>query len=466
MTELETIANRGLMARARSDGAGVDESRRELGFRQRLQEHLERDPTGLEVVKEQFPSFDHPNLHLAIEAFLEADGRRAEIVGFTPPRQSEISLVALASATEDGWREAPVGYLNVALDDGKTLACVQRGLYLIGDAQRPLVALLHGGHSFMDDGIYLEIMASSRETAEDFLAALRRTIRERNIYRGRVISLCCEHRMAGTSVRFHRLAPVRRDDIILPQGLLDRIEQLTIGFSKHRDKLLRAGRHLKRGLLLHGPPGTGKTLISMFLADQMRDRTVLLLAGQGLGMIEQSCTMARALQPATIIMEDIDLVAEGRTQRSCNALLFDLLNQMDGLAYDADVLFLLTTNRPDLLEPALATRPGRIDQAIEIPRPDAGCRRRLFEHYGRGLTMRCQEFDRLVAQTEGVTAAFVRELLRRAALLAAGDADEILVEDRHLNEALHQLVVDGGALTQKLLGAHPSTACNCSDGGD
>ena len=44
---------------------------------------------------------------------------------------------------------------------------------------------------------------------------------------------------------------------------------------------------------------------------------------------------------------------------------------MDGLAEDADVIFILTRNRPDLLEPALAARPGRVDQATEIPLPDA-----------------------------------------------------------------------------------------------
>ncbi len=47
-------------------------------------------------------------------------------------------------------------------------------------------------------------------------------------------------------------------------------------------------------------------------------------------------------------------------------LLFQLLNEMDGLAEDADVVFVLTTNRADLLEPALAARPGRVDQAIEL----------------------------------------------------------------------------------------------------
>jgi ATP-dependent 26S proteasome regulatory subunit len=99
--------------------------------------------------------------------------------------------------------------------------------------------------------------------------------------------------------------------------------------------------------------------------------------------------MARLLQPSIVVLEDVDLIAEERTREgACSAVLFELLNQMDGLADDADILFLLTTNRPDILEPALASRPGRIDQAIEIPLPDAACRRRLLELYGRGLTLR------------------------------------------------------------------------------
>src|SRR5207244_13357578 len=113
--------------------------------------------------------------------------------------------------------------------------------------------------------------------------------------------------------------------------------------------LWAVGRHLKRGLLVHGAPGTGKTLTAMYLAGEISGRTVLLLTGRGLGLIEQSCALARTLQPSIIILEDVDLVAEERTRREAGcaqALLFDLLNQMDGFADDADVLFLLTTNRP------------------------------------------------------------------------------------------------------------------------
>jgi ATP-dependent 26S proteasome regulatory subunit len=212
---------------------------------------------------------------------------------------------------------------------------------------------------------------------------------------------------------------------------------------------------MKRGLLLYGPPGTGKTLVTRYVINAMQGRTVLLLTGRGMGLISQSCAMARALQPATVVLEDVDLVAEERTRHDpgCNALLFELLNEMDGLEDDADVVFILTTNRPDILEPALASRPGRIDQAIEVPAPDASCRRRLFALYGRGLSLPEGSIETFVRRTDGVSAAFIKELVRRAALFAADEGADVAVKDRHVDEALHELVVQGGELTKSLLGA-------------
>ena len=191
----------------------------------------------------------------------------------------------------------------------------------------------------------------------------------------------------------------------------------------------------------------------MYVVACMPERTTLLLTGPALGLVEQSVKIARMLEPSLVVLEDVDLVAEERTEQSTgtNAVLFELLNQMDGLADDADVIFLLTTNRPDLLEPALASRPGRIDQAIEIPLPDAACRRRLLELYAQGLTLDA-DLDRLVERTQGASGAFIRELLRKAALFAADESEELVVRDEQLDEALHDLVVEGGKLTESLLG--------------
>ena len=85
--------------------------------------------------------------------------------------------------------------------------------------------------------------------------------------------------------------------------------------------------------------------------------------------------MASLVPRFTIILEDVDLLGTQPDRRivDVDALPFELLNQMDGLADNADILFVLTTNRPDALKPALAARPWRINQAIELPWPDEEC---------------------------------------------------------------------------------------------
>ena len=128
---------------------------------------------------------------------------------------------------------------------------------------------------------------------------------------------------------------------------------------------------------------------------------------------------------------------------------------MDGLGEDSDILFILTTNRPDHLEPALSARPGRIDLAIEVPLPDDDCRRRLLDLYGRGLKLEFADPGVWVRRTKGVSAAFIRELLRKAAVLAAesdGTGPQLTVTDRHMEEAAAELLVAGGPLTKTLLG--------------
>ncbi len=427
-------------------------------FRRHLQEHFGTDPARLPIVSEQFRTADHPNVHLALHDYVHADGRSADLLGLTSPQEHiAITLAHLTQREANEWtrpQPGPVTYVNIELGDETVLACVHQGLYLVHDGDRPIAILVRGPseHGWLKV-VSLEVMARERADAEHLLRMLRVSMRQRNVYRGHVISL--EGREGQLAIRVHRLPTIRRDDIILPEGLLTRIERQTIGFARVAAKLRAAGRHLKRGLLLYGPPGTGKTLTAMYLASQMPDRTIILLTGGGLGAIEESCKLARLLQPATLILEDVDLVAEERTNQSTgtNAVLFELLNQMDGLEEDADLLFLLTTNRPEILEPALAARPGRVDQALEIPLPDRASRARLLELYGAGLTTQLSHRERVVDQTEGVSAAFLRELLRKAALLAADDHDPIVVEDRHVDAALHELVVDGGALTTRLLGA-------------
>jgi hypothetical protein len=428
-------------------------------FLERLRGLFGTEPIGLPVVAEQFDVPEHPNLQRAIDSYLSGGALQHEILGVSIDPYGRASLADLLGQRSDqGPQPGPVEYVNVALDT-EVLPCIQNGLYLVTGGKEPLAAFVKGpNEAGFRAKIHIEVMAARREGAESFLADVRRRMRDGNVYRGRVLSLFVDE-MRSLRVGFHRLGAVDRQSIILPEGLLERVERQTLRFSAHAERLRALGRHMKRGLLLYGPPGTGKTLVTRYVINAMQGRTVLLLTGRGMGLISQSCAMARALQPATVVLEDVDLVAEERTRHDpgCNALLFELLNEMDGLEDDADVVFILTTNRPDILEPALASRPGRIDQAIEIPAPDARCRHRLFVLYGQGMPLREPSIETFVRRTEGVSAAFIRELMRRAALFAADEGAEVAVEDRHVDEALHELVVQGGELTKSLLGAKGAT---------
>jgi len=235
----------------------------------------------------------------------------------------------------------------------------------------------------------------------------------------------------------------------------------------HREALIAAGRHLSRGLLLWGPPGTGKTHTVRYLLGRTAGVTVVQLTGVALHLIAEACSVARALAPAMVVVEDVDLIAEDRGEYpGQHPLLFQLLNEMDGLADDADVVFVLTTNRADVLEPALAARPGRVDQAVELCLPDATARRALLELYRGSLELDAAHLDRLAEQTEGVTASFLKELLRRSAVIAATSATSdgqvpadgpvgtgpVVVTAADMDAALEELRDTRNAMTRVLLG--------------
>jgi ATP-dependent 26S proteasome regulatory subunit len=200
----------------------------------------------------------------------------------------------------------------------------------------------------------------------------------------------------------------------------------------------------------------------MYLAGLMPERTVILLTGGALGGVGLACALARSLEPAMVVIEDVDLIARDRDMYASAPLLFELLNAMDGLDEDADLIFVLTTNRPRSLESALASRPGRIDLAVELPLPDAEARRRLFEIYGEGLALEVPDWEPVVATTADTSPAFIRELFRHAALVAA-EAGSATVSGDVLLTAAVELKEQSGRLTATLLGAERPVADSDSD---
>ena len=427
----------------------------------RLKEHLGGDPTTMPIVAEEFEAYEHPNVQVALDDLLgKRSGRTVDLVGIAMQnkRWGAMTFSDLLASTGPWGRlaEGPVDYTNFELDEGRVVACVQFGLFIVTDGAKRFGVYV-GGPPNPQMGprvrLRVEVVSGDREAAVAFLRELKTAMARLNVYRGKVISIAPEQFGVLSLVKFHKLPAVKRDDIVLPEGALEQIERHAVTFSTHAATLVKAGRSLHRGVLMYGPAGTGKTLTIMYLASRMTGRTVILMSGLAMGRISQLGQFVRDLAPATIVVEDVDLIAQerGLPGQSASPLLFELMNQMDGLAEDIDVLFILTTNRPDILEPALAARPGRVDLAVHLPVPDADGRRRLLELYARGLELENVRLDDYVEPTEGASPAYIKELLRRAALIATIETGKARVSDAHLRKAMEELSA-GGELAKRIVG--------------
>ena len=380
-------------------------------------------------------------------------------------RYETLAFAALWKQGRNAPTIAPPQYHDVDIGEAQPVKCLHNGLWLCRAGELRYAVLISTHREYEREAAIRIEMAVPAGAAGDALvqssfAEMEAAVHAARSYRGKILSLegGSDYRGRSRGVMVHRLPTVGRDEVILPEQTLKLLDRNAVDFVGNRAALRKLGQSTRKGILLYGPPGTGKTHTIRYLSTNLPGHTTLIITAEQIGLLGAYMNLARLLQPTMVVIEDVDLIARDREEMGAceEPLLNKLLNEMDGLKGDADILFVLTTNRPQDLEAALAQRPGRIDQAIEVPLPDEGCRGKLLRLYGRNMKLSPALVAQAAKRTDGVSAAFIKELMRRTAqaLMTRGGKEPI---EADLAEALDDMLFAGGKLNVKLLGGKAGT---------
>src|SRR6476661_6667071 len=324
-----------------------------------LTKHLGAPAGSVSVVVEEIPPhrFVDADIQMAELAREDPKSRLVGIGGGDQRHHHSLSDMLQQAQVFPQFPLSQPDYANLAVGPDEQRQAVALGLWLFSHGGHPIVVLQRDANPrYGRQTASLEVLAGATDTAASFLAEFRRRMQRHSILKGQVISLVMgEYGPSAAGVTFHARPDLAASEVILPDGLLQKVSDHALGIAEHRDTLNQYGQHLKRGILLYGRPGTGKTHTVRYLLSQSAGITAVLLSGGSLARISEAAAMARALQPSIVVLEDCDLIAEDRSfGHGPQPLLFEVLDAMDGLDHDADVAFVLTTNRVDMLERALA----------------------------------------------------------------------------------------------------------------
>lgn len=232
-------------------------------------------------------------------------------------------------------------------------------------------------------------------------------------------------------------------------------EEMTevVEFLKNPEKFIKIGAKIPRGVLLYGAPGTGKTLMAKAIAGEAGvpffsisgSDFVEMFVGVGAARVRDLFEQAKKNAPCIVFIDEIDAVGRqrgaglggGHDERE--QTLNQLLVEMDGFSTNEGIIVMASTNRPDILDPALL-RPGRFDRHILIDRPDVKGREAILEVHVKDKPLdENVNLEILAKRTPGFTGADLANLVNEAALLSAR-RDKSKVGMDELEESIERVI--------------------------
>lgn len=212
-------------------------------------------------------------------------------------------------------------------------------------------------------------------------------------------------------------------DVVGLETVKEKIFDMVIYPKQHRALYERFRKKTGGGILLYGPPGNGKTMIAKAIAHETGSLFFPIKFsdlgskwfGESEGKMRALFEEARRAESAVIFFDEIDAIAAKRTDSSpADRLVAELLVQMDGIHKKGGSLTILAaTNRLQALDEAIL-RPGRFDEKIFVPLPDAAARSAMFEKHLGGIPSAVSDYATLAARSEGFSGAQIELACERA----------------------------------------------------
>src|ERR1700733_6565963 len=199
---------------------------------------LGREAAAHSVVSRELPPFEHVNLQTAIDAWSECAGPAEDVQGGLLPQHYRLGLQEIVSAEA----MPPVRLTAPALVDlpngpDSTLGCLKLALLLVSDARGRYVLLVQSPSEHQQT-LQVEVAGLPVSEAQAVLAELDQLRSELNVYRGHLLDVTLAP-MGGIHLAFSVQPRLSREDVVLPEPVLGRVERHALGVAAHRQALLR-----------------------------------------------------------------------------------------------------------------------------------------------------------------------------------------------------------------------------------
>jgi SpoVK/Ycf46/Vps4 family AAA+-type ATPase len=341
-----------------------------------------------------------------------------------PVENKDCEVIKITNMTDEG--EQPPSYERIRIKRRKKMTLMTIGEFYIKYKNEPLILELYFYGYTMRGSIFAK--SDSMDIINEFQDEFSKYMRKHNFHKGERLVF-----QPRANLEFLEYPKMGWDDVVLKPEVKETI-MLNILFPlKNKKSLVKKNVPWRRGLLMGGVAGTGKTQVCRILCNILPKGTTLIWATPkalyDTDQIQNLFDAARYFSPCLIVIEDIDFIGKSR-DLSQNPILGELLTQLDGNDPNHGIFVIASSNRPELLDEALANRPSRFDVKVEFPLPELDERKKLIRLFTKNMTFeKPNDFNSIAAATKELTGAHIKEVFVYAQLRALKNGHEKIRTD-------------------------------------